>query len=1781
MLRNTQLQDDLNIRHLFNVTGFVRLCAILVTLTGVFSTPSVHADTHYVSLSGDNTPPYTNWVTAATQIQFAVDTATAGDIVLVSNGTYNTGARITPGATLSNRVVITNAITLQSVNGPLVTEIRGQGPMGSNAIRCVYLASNAVMSGFTVTNGFTRAVLTQGLDYDGGGAYAVYAIVSNCIFTGNGAGFSGGGTFGGALYNCLIYGNVAGNRGGGASQNFSSGFILNNCTVVGNTSSNIGGGTQGGARFLNSIVYFNTATASSSNYAAGTFSNSCTAPLPSGGTNNITANPLFVNSGTGNFKLQSGSPGINTGTNQDWMSGAYDLANIQRIVSGIVDMGAYEFTSDQLAGNFTSNVQTGAAPLTVVFTASVTGSNLTGLVYHWDFENNSVIDLQGTNLAIVTNTYGLGTYSVALSVSNLIGELIAITKTNYVTALVDVTNKYVSLQGGHIAPFITWATAATNIQAAVDAAGGGDTIWVSNGVYETGSRVTPGGSLSNRIAVTNNVTIRSVNGPAYTVIKGGGSLSDSAVRCAYMSQGRLIGFTLTNGFTRVTGDATLDQTGGGAFMTAGSLSNCLLTGNTAAYGGGAEGGSLANCTLRGNTAFSGGGAENSTLKNCEITGNRVSDVGGGAYGSVLNNCTLTGNSADSSGGGTSASALKNCIMFFNSAPTGANYSTFASSFHYCFTTPMPPSGTANNTNNPMLLSSSRIALNSPCAGAGLAAYASGVDVDGSAWQNPPSVGCDEVVAGSLTGALQVAITPASIVVAVDAPIIITSYITGQVASNILDFGDGTSATNIFSVTHAWSTPGNYTMELRAYNLDNPGGVLVTTTVQVLLAADTARYVSTNSPSPAFPYTSWETAAHTLQEAVDAQTILGGWVIATDGVYNAGSRITPGALVSNRVVITNNIVLKSVNGPEYTVIKGGGNFGNAAVRCVYISNGRIEGFTLSNGFTRVTGDTILDQSGAGIFSSGGFIRNCNIISNSAGFYGGGAYGGQLNNCKLTGNSSVRGGGAYNSALNGCALYGNRASNLGGGAEESTLTNCTVTANSAGTGSGGVSACDALNSIVYFNSSPLDPNHSGGALNYCFTSPMPNNGVGNRTNDPGLLSSTRLALHSPCVQAGLYTLETGFDIDGEAWQIPPSIGCDEVVAGSLTGDLHVAITPQVTLAANNTAIGFIAVVEGRVASNLVTFGDGSSISNVLRFSHSWSSTGLFTVVLRAYNLSNPGGVTATTTIQIVSAENNARYVWTNSPVPTVPFDSWATAAHTIQEAVDAQTLFGGWIVVTDGVYDVGGRVVPGNIGGTNRIVVTNNTVIKSVNGPAVTVIMGKGPISSTSVRCAYLNPGRIEGMTLTNGHNNVSAGGVYAENGSLSNCILSGNFATFTAGGVFYGTLENCLLIGNGAKSGGGANVSTLRHCTIASNTATEFGGGASASYLDHCVLIGNTASNGGGIYLGTVQHSVLKGNIAYATGGGAFQTTLFDCLVSGNTAASAGGTFFGTLERCTVAGNSAGNNSGGILSGSLNNCIIQYNSAPLYSNYYGATMSYCSSTPLPTTGVGNISSDPLFENAPAGNWHLSSASPCIDTGEYRESLVGAQDLEGRPRIMISGLDIGAYEFAFEGSLKAILAGAHSGTGGVMRADLQSTLATNSPYAADPRTVADIPPDTVDWVLVQTRTNLDNAAVFSRSYFLRNDGFITDESGETNVLIEATGDQFLIVQHRNHLAIASPTAVLTNRLFNYDFTTDSGQYHGGTNAAVEIVPGVWAMRPGDADGDGEILPADEMILQTQGQ
>ena len=529
---------------------------------------NVSATVHYVDLNSTNpVVPYTNWLTAATNIQDAISFASSSDTVLVTNGVYQTGGG-------SSRVSLGTGRTLQSVNGPAFTTIKGyQVPgttNGPGSVRCAYLSGGAMLSGFTLTNGSASG--------NAGGVYceSVSATISNCVIVGNAASGNGGavyqGTFinctlannvllsggwGGAAYysvliNCRLTGNLSSYRGGGSGFSYLTNCVLSgnragsfggatdgstlvNCTVTGNTAHEAGGGCSGD-RLFNCIVYYNNIelpnTALSNYIASLNMTNCCTSPLPFYGTGNITNPPFFANPVGGDYHLNAASPCINAGINA-FVTNVIDLDGNPRVVAGTVDMGAYEFP----------------API-----------------------------------------------------------------------------HYVNLQNhAPVSPYTNWATAATGIQDAVDAATNSDLILVTNGIYQTGSRVVPifDDSTPNRLAVTKAVTVQSVNGALATIIQGyrpSTGTGDNAIRCLYLTNGAsLFGFTLTNGATHTI--AYESPNGGGVYCpsTAAVLSNCVICGcNSGDLGGGAYRGTLYSCTLSRNHSSNGGASYSSTLSDCTL-----------------------------------------------------------------------------------------------------------------------------------------------------------------------------------------------------------------------------------------------------------------------------------------------------------------------------------------------------------------------------------------------------------------------------------------------------------------------------------------------------------------------------------------------------------------------------------------------------------------------------------------------------------------------------------------------------------------------------------------------------------------------------------------------------------------------------------------------------------------------------------------------------------------------------------------------------------------------------------------------------------------------------------------------------------------------------------------------------------------------------------------------------------------------------------------------------------
>jgi len=1001
----------------------LRISLMGVVLLGLVATGVSQAATYYVATSGNDAAAGTNWVTAKQTIQAAVNLTVDGDSVLVSNGVYATGGTVVFGA-MTNRVAITNAITVSSVNGASATTISGSGPLVDAAVRCVYLGANAVLSGFTLTNGYTRSAGDNIKERSGGGVFCESsAIVSNCLITGCSAANIGGGGYAGTFSLCTFYGNSSSSSGGGAGA-----ATLKNCLVAGNTAL-AGGGTFSGTMYgctvagnsatltqggggtsfgtaYNSIVYSNSAPASN-NYANTTFFNSCTTPLPGGG-GNISNAPLFV--ATNNFHLRFGSPCIDAGNNL-YAHGATDLDGKSRTLNGTADMGAYEY-----------------AP----------------------------------------STY------------------------------------YVATSGNDAAAGTSWVTAKLTIQSAIDLASDNDTVLVSNGVYASGTLPTPGYTTSNRVVISNVITVASVNGPSVTTIMGTRNLTNEALsaRCVYMSAGTLSGFTLTNGFAQAVTGANLEQnrSGGGAYMAGGIISNCVITDNMATNGsgGGVINGTLYNCTLTRNLAYDSGGAHFANLNNCMLSGNQARNLGGAAGGGVLNNCLLVSNSAvfiggavagstlnnctlsantSSNVGGAYLGSLNNCIVYFNRDTNGfANYSS--ATFNYSCTTPTPAGGAGNITNQPLFAATNnyRLATNSPCRDTGANGFApSTPELDGNA----------RIINGTVDmGAYES--LPA-----------LTLTVTGGTGTGGGFHAPGSNV--VLSATrqdrHWFFTQWNdgETNRTRIIVMPLTNITYTAAFTQAPVGAITW-YVATNGDDTAVG-TSWATAKQTIQAGVD-ETLDGDTVLVGDGTYSNGVTVTPGRLASNRVVITNNITVQSANGPGTTVILGT-SFPltlTSAVRCVYISQGLLSGFTLSRGGTLTNGDSIYDQSGAGAWADGGTLSNCMINFCNSGNHGGGSYGGTLVDCSLSNNvAGSSGGGALASTLYNCTLIYNYAYDSGGGSSGGTLSNCTLRENTAVDFGGGANASTLFNCLLEGNFAALGGGggSQGGVLIGCTLS---NNAAG---------------------------------------------------------------------------------------------------------------------------------------------------------------------------------------------------------------------------------------------------------------------------------------------------------------------------------------------------------------------------------------------------------------------------------------------------------------------------------------------------------------------------------------------------------------------------------------------------------------------------------------------------------------------------------------------------------------
>jgi PKD repeat protein len=553
------------------------------------------------------------------------------------------------------------------------------------------------------------------------------------------------------------------------------------------------------------------------------------------------------------------------------------------------------------------------------------------------------------------------------------------------------------------------------------------------------------------------------------------------------------------------------------------------------------------------------------------------------------------------------------------------------------------------------------------------------------------------------------------------------------------------------------------------------------------------YVDVNNATPLAPFGSWASASTNIQDAIDA-AIPGDLVLVTNGNYQFGEYFVSGVVVPSRVAVNKSLTVASVNGPAVTIIHGRKG-GRTSLRGVYLADGAIlSGFTITNGTANIEqlqgtglGGGVYCQSAAAV------VTNCVINGNQA-LSGGAVYQGTLHNCVLRNNTAGTGGGAYQAFLASCTVVGNRANSFGGGTFQSQLRHCTVVNNSALSVGGGLFEGTARDCIVYFNSAPTDSNHFGSTLNFSCTVPLPGAGLGNIVSDPQLSGEFHLSVTSPCRGAGDPAAAIGLDCDGEGWANPPSMGCDEYWPGQITGPLQVSVSAEYTNVTPSYVVGFIGVVSGKASTIAWRFGDGTTDSNRLSLTHTWGGNGVYPVTLTAYNEDYPLGISVTQVVEVVV--QTVFYVAQDSASPVPPYSDWATAASDIQSAIDLATIPGQRVLVSNGVYGTGGRLVGSSIFGntTNRVVVPRPMRVSSVNGPDVTTIEGQralagGGIGPGAVRCVYLAAGAVlDGFTLSGGATDSIdiGGGVYCQAPSsvVTNCILHANYG-YNGGGAYSG------------------------------------------------------------------------------------------------------------------------------------------------------------------------------------------------------------------------------------------------------------------------------------------------------------------------------------------------------------------------------------------------------------
>jgi hypothetical protein len=1417
-----------------------------------------------------------------------------------------------------------------------------------------------------------------------GAGLAIYRgtiTLTDCTIAGNTADSQGGGAIADSpatvtFTDCTLSGNTSG-AGGGGLYNGGAAITLTDSTVSGNYAGFFGGGIGNAVTIGNTIVAGNTAaegdpdligaftsmgnnligeTDGSSGWVGSDLTGTIAHPLDA-----MLAPLAYYGGPTETMALLPGSPAIDAGNNAVIPVGVTtDQRGYDRIVSGTVDIGAFESQSIVLVVNTTAD---GA------------GSPL------GELDLRGAVDLADILGGAQTITFDATVFASTRTITLTAGQL-ELGDTSGTETITGPTAGVTVSGGGTVGVFQVDAMVTASIS----------DLTIADGAAPSGGGIDNDGTLT-----IVDSSIASNQGTGF-LSYGGGIVNTGHLT---IDQSQVVGNMASDGGGIYnTGALTIEQSqivGNTAVSTGGGLdqvidnpavaviTDALFSSNVATVGAGIENESdmtIVNSTIAGNSGVEGGGINtlaggdaNSlllTIEDCTIVDNSGSDlynwdiltpttdvvVGNTIFSTVSGDIQSQGYNliGNSSGGlGFASTDLLNVAPMLgplqdNGGPTltesplpgspaidaGDNALAVDPSTGLPLTTDQRGIGYSRIVNGIVDIGALEVqpalhfVVTTPppvtvAAGTGFGLVVAAEDSSGivdTSFNGDVSVALDENPGGATLGGTTTVMASGGVAVFIG-----LTVDTADVGYSLLIFGSGETGatTGVFNVTAASATQ-------LVIGTEPPSRVAAGTAFELVVSAEdpfgnvdptfdgTVGVALLDNPGGA-------TLGGTVTEAArSGVTAFAGLTLNNIGIgytlQASANGLTPATTLAFNVggptIYT--VDLTSADGAGsgntgdlvYTMGLADANPNPAGSEIEFDLSIFSSPQTIALGATLVLSDTagpeVIDGPGGGLVtvSGGGAVRVFAVDSGITATLSGLTIGG--------GSTAGDGGGLDNdgtTTLDDCTISGNSAT-LGGGVGNEgsiSLTDCTISGNSANSGGGVYTGPDGTTALtdctVGGNTAAANGggvyNRSTTALTDCTVSGNIAAGDGG-----GLDNASGTCTLVNTIVANNMANSGGPDAFGTFASLGYNLigetdGSSGWVGSDLTGTLAQPLDPLLApLGDNGGPTQTMALLPGSPAIDAGT------------------SIGAPAADQRGA-LRGPAGLDAGTAVDIGAYEASSSYLVTSTAdsddVGTLRAAvGWANVSTDANPANLANPAANTVVFDTAGAFASPQTITLSQ--GLGTLELSNTSTAESIAGPPAGVTISGGD----AVRVFLVDSGvtaSISGLTITGGNTDGDGGGLYNDGGVV--------------------TLTGVTLAANAAALLGGALFNTKRGTITTTN----------------CSVTGNSAGNGGGLYNedGTINLDgvTVSGNTASGNGGGLFNSprgtiTVTTCTVSGNTAVAGGGLYNdgGTinLTGATISGNSASGQGGGLFNGkrgtiTTTNCTISGNAAVAGGGLYNS------------------------------------------------------------------------------------------------------------------------------------------------------------------------------------------------------------------------------------------------------